>query len=509
MKVKSRLFSLSTNLDSLIAAAIGFLLIQIFSRHSGIGVSPDSVTYISAARHLVEGNGFRSFDDFPVVDFPAGYPFFLGAVSFLTRFDPLQYGALLNGFLFGTVIYLCGTIMNGFYHTSKWYKRVLLCCVVLSPALLEVYSMLWSETLFLLLLMLFTVAMKKYLEGPGMKWLLISAGLVSLACVTRYAAIVLVGIGLFLIFFEGKLSVGKRIRHCFYFGVVSVLLLAVNLIRNERITHLATGARQRSIHSLMTNVQYFGDVLSEWLLIDKKPNVSTGITLIALVVFLMGMMWCYFRRKTERRYEYIIAATGLFYGLFMIISASLSRYEQFTNRLLSPLYIPMIWSVSFWIPSFISRKKKSFRFLYTGLALVVAAVFLNMELSEAYETYDGVKDAGIPGYFEDPFPQSEIVQFLEHYKPEFKSGYRIYSNAGDAVYLFTGLPARLLPQWVFPGEIRKYYQEKNNYLVWFNDVDNPDLLDEKSVIRNKGMILIKKLQDGSVFVTPDSVSATQ
>jgi len=509
MKVKSRLFSLSTNLDSLIAAAIGFLLIQIFSRHSGIGVSPDSVTYISAARHLVEGNGFRAFDDFPVVDFPAGYPFFLGAVSFLTRFDPLQYGALLNGFLFGTVIYLCGTIMNGFYHTSKWYKRVLLCCVVLSPALLEVYSMLWSETLFLLLLMLLTVAMKKYLEAPGMKWLLISAGLVSLACVTRYAAIVLVGIGLFLIFFEGKLSVGKRIRHCFYFGVVSVLLLAVNLIRNEMITHLATGARQRSIHSLMTNVQYFGDVLSEWLLIDKKPNVSIGITLIVLVVFIMGMIWCYFRRKTERRYEYIIAATGLFYGLFMIISASLSRYEQFTNRLLSPLYIPMIWSASFWIPSFISRKKKLFRFLYTGLALGVAGVFLNMELSEAYETYDGVKDAGIPGYFEDPFPQSEIVQFLEHYKPEFKPGYRIYSNAGDAVYLFTRLSARLLPQWVFPGEIRKYYQEKNNYLVWFNDVDNPDLLDEKSVIRNKGMILIKKLQDGAVFVTPDSVSAAK
>ncbi len=509
MNVKSRLFSLSTNLDSLIAAAIGFLLIQIFSRHSGIGVSPDSVTYISAARHLVEGNGFRAFDDFPVVVFPAGYPFFLGAVSFLTRFDPLQYGALLNGFLFGTVIYLCGTIMNGFYHTSKWYKRVLLSCVVFSPALLEVYSMLWSETLFLLLLMLFTVAMKKYLVAPGMKWLLISAGLVSLACVTRYAAIVLVGIGLFLIFFEGKLSVGKRIKHCFYFGGVSVLLLVVNLIRNEMIAHLATGARQRSIHSLTTNAQYFGDVLSEWLLIDKKPNVSIGITLIVLVVFLMGMMWCYFRRKTERRYEYIIAATGLFYGLFMIISASLSRYEQFTNRLLSPLYIPMIWSVSFWIPSFISGKKKLFRLLYCGLALVLAAIFLNTELSEAYETYDGVKDAGIPGYFEDPFPQSEIVQFLEHYKPEFKPGYRIYSNAGDAVYLFTRLPARLLPQWAFPGEIRKYYQEKNNYLVWFNDVDNPDMLDEKSVIRDKGMILIKKLQDGAVFVTPDSVSASK
>ena len=34
----------------------GFILIQIFSKHSGIGVSPDSVTYLSAARHMAAGN---------------------------------------------------------------------------------------------------------------------------------------------------------------------------------------------------------------------------------------------------------------------------------------------------------------------------------------------------------------------------------------------------------------------------------------------------------------------
>lgn len=76
MKVKSHLFSLSNNLDSILAALIGFFLIQVFSKYSGIGISPDSVTYLSAARHLVHGKGFISFDDLPVVDFPFAYPFF-------------------------------------------------------------------------------------------------------------------------------------------------------------------------------------------------------------------------------------------------------------------------------------------------------------------------------------------------------------------------------------------------------------------------------------------------
>ena len=472
MKVKSHLFSLSNNLDSLIAAVIGFAIIQIFSKHSGVGVSPDSVTYISAARNLLEGNGFRAFDNSPVVDFPAGYPSFLATLSFITRLDPLVYGPLLNGVLFGGLIYLSGTVMNGFSHTSKWYKRVLLSCVVLNPALLEIYSMLWSETLFLLLLILFTVAIKKYLERLTEKWLFISAILVSLACVTRYAAIVLVGIGLFLIFFDGKLSWGKRIWHC----------------------------------SLLKNVEYFGGVISDWLLIDKRAGLSAFLTLTILFIFGVAMFWCYFRRKTKRRYEYIVAATGLFYCLFMLITATLSRYEQFTNRLLAPMFVPLLWSASFWFPSFVAQRRNAFKLLYMAIALFFAAVFQNIQLSEAYEAYDGVKDAGIPGYTEDPFPQSEIVRFIELYKPEFKPGYRIYSNAGDAVYFFTRLPAWLLPQWVFPNEIQKYYREKNNYLVWFNDVYNPDLPDEKSVIRNKGMILIKEFQDGAIYITPDSTS---
>jgi hypothetical protein len=507
MKLKSRLFSLSINLDSLIAAACGFIIIQIFSNHSGVGVSPDSVTYISAARHLLQGNGFRAFDGLPVVDFPAGYPFFITIVSFITRMDVLQFGAILNGMLFGSLIYLSGSIMNGFYHTSAWYKRFMLACIVFSPALLEVYSMLWSETLFLLLLMLFTIAMKQYLERLEMKWLIISAVLVSLACVTRYAAIVLIGIGLFLIFFEGKPAWGKRIRYCIYFGIISILLLAVNLVRNEMVMHFATGERQKSTSSLLKNMEYFGGVLSDWLLIQRKPALSITLTVLVLLIFLVSMLWCYFRRKTRRRYEYIAAATGFFYCLFMLTSATLSRYEQFTSRLLSPMFIPMIWCAGFWLPSYVSQKKPAFRLLFTFAALGAVSVFIVLQLSADFETYDGVKDAGIPGYFEDPFPQSEVVQFLKAYKREFRPGYPIYSNAGDAVYLFTGLTAKLLPQDVFPDEIRKYYREKNDYLVWFNDIDNPDLLDEKSVVRNKGMILIKKFPDGAVYICSDSTSS--
>src|SRR6202042_3480551 len=155
MKLRPHLFSLSNNLDSLFAGLTGFILIQVFTKHSGIGVSPDSVSYISAARNMVHGHGFISYEMLPVTDFPFAYPFFLTIISFFTRLDPLQFGPWLNGILFGVLLYVSGGVMNGFQKTTGWYKRVLLFCILCSPALQEVYSMLWSETVFLILILLF------------------------------------------------------------------------------------------------------------------------------------------------------------------------------------------------------------------------------------------------------------------------------------------------------------------------------------------------------------------
>jgi hypothetical protein len=151
MKFRPHLFSVSNNLDSLIAAILGFALIQIFSNHSGIGVSPDTVTYLGAARHLAEGKGFLSFDNLPVVDFPF-LSFFLAVIKFITRLDPLVFGAWTNGILFALLLYI-GRHHEWFPKTNGWYKRIILCCILLSPALQEVYSYLWSETIFLPLIL--------------------------------------------------------------------------------------------------------------------------------------------------------------------------------------------------------------------------------------------------------------------------------------------------------------------------------------------------------------------
>jgi hypothetical protein len=502
MKVKSNLFSPLRNLDSMLAALTGFVLIQIFSKHSGIGISPDSVTYLSAARHMVSGRGFISFEGFPVVDFPVAYPILLTIISFLTSLDPLQFAPVLNGLLFGALIYFSGSLMNGFLKPSGWYKRIILVCILFAPAIQEVYTLLWSETIFLLLVILFIMSISNYLNHLNTRWLLVSSGLCALACITRYAGLFLVLTGLGLIFFNSEAPRREKFKYCLLFCAISLTPFLVNILRNEMLTGLAMGQRPKSDTGIVEIIENFGGVFCDWLLVERGPVRSISMTIFVLIVFILNIVFGYRREKKRPGLEYAAAVTGLTYCLFMIFTSTLTRYEQFTSRLLSPLFIPLLWSLSAWIPPVLSSLK-SFLFKWIGLAsaILAAAWFLNIQLAADYEYYDGVKDAGVPGYREDPFLQSEIVQFIEKNKKDFDTGLPIYSNAGEAVYFVTDLPARQLPFKAFPEKVKQYYGMKNTYLIWFRDLDNPEMPVLDSIIQNKHLKLIKQVTDGAVYIS--------
>ena len=190
-----RLLFFKKNIDSLIAAAAGFFIIFLFTRHSGIGVCPDGVVYTTAAENLRATGKYIDFTHGPVIDFPAFYSIFLSGIMWLTGLKPLAFAPFLNAFLFAVIIYLAGNIMEQFEYKSRWYKAAILSCIVLSPGLLEDYSMMWSETLFILFLLLFMMAMYHYLRSGSRKALIAAAIITSVACITRYAGITIIATG--------------------------------------------------------------------------------------------------------------------------------------------------------------------------------------------------------------------------------------------------------------------------------------------------------------------------
>jgi hypothetical protein len=501
MKSWIRLFSPARNIDSLIAAGLGFFIIHLYSRHSGVGISPDSVTYLSVARNLHYGGGFIAFDRMPLVQFPVLYPMFLQFIFFLTHLDPVVFAPFMNGLLFALLIYCCGSLMNGFSFPSNWYKRILLTCFVLSPCLLEVYSMLWSEGLFLVLTLLFFAGFQYASRARTIGSLLAISVITALCCLTRYAGVSLIGTGALLLLLDFNIRPLKRILRSGIFCVISISPLAINLARNVIESGTMTGIRQKGTTPFMQNLYYFGNTLCDWLPLIKDNHAIAQIIAIACITLLIGRTLIILaRRKDQLSIENISAFFGLIYSAFILLSATITRYQQLDSRLLSSLFIPLVWALSCWIPPLIKKLSPRKRIWLVLPAIALFCAFQYNQLNADYETYDGVRDAGVPGYTEDPWPKSPIVNFIKKNVADFLPGYAIYSNAGDAVYFFTGISCDLLPEKVFPVEVKQFYEEQQHYLIWFNDVDNPDMISLQDILLHKKMVCIRQLEDGAVYI---------
>src|SRR6516225_419533 len=114
MQRNFRSLVLSGNYDAVPVAIAGFFVIQALCAYGGIGVSPDSVVYISTAQHIHDQGAINDFTNMPVMDFPAFYPIFLSSLLFLTGHSIVQIAPVLDGLLFALLIGVCGWMMNRF-----------------------------------------------------------------------------------------------------------------------------------------------------------------------------------------------------------------------------------------------------------------------------------------------------------------------------------------------------------------------------------------------------------
>ena len=73
----------------------------------------------------------------------------------------------------------------------------------------------------------------------------------------------------------------------------------------------------------------------------------------------------------------------------------------------------------------------------------------------------------------------------------FKPDIPIYTDADEAVYLFTKMSSTLIPHKLNTPAVEKFYSEKRFYLVWFDNLYNaelislPDIMAHKKLTKNR------------------------
>ena len=502
MKRNFRSLLLSGNYDAIPVAIAGFFIIQALCAYGGIGISPDSVVYISTAQNIHDHHLINDFTDMPVMDFPAFYPIFLSGVMFVTGRSIMAVGPVLNGLLFAVLIGSCGWMMNRFTSVSRGYKFLLLLFILGSPCLLEVYSMIWSESLFILLSIFFMIGCFRYFQTHRLSWLLVIGVIGGLSCVTRYAGISLAGLGGLLMLCDGRLRWSwKKIGHMVLYGAVSLSFLALNLYRNYQVTGTLAGYREKGLTSLGTNIFNFGSVLSDWLPFFNEHYMLASAVAVFFILLITGIfIYRLVRRAGFFSYDTIALSYFIVYTTFILYTATVSRFQALDSRLLSPLFLPWLWGSTVWIPAAIKRCSIPWRRVTAGVSLLAAVCFLQGEWHTFRENWDGIHYAGIPGYTENTWRKSETMAYVRAHRDSLQNTGTVYSDAFEGLwFLGGGLQAELIPHKDNAEDIRYMMKDDHFTVIWFDDAVNKDLIDVDYIRSRKQLVRELQFEDGAIY----------
>ncbi len=487
---------------SLCAVALALLCTSRY----GVGTTPDSASYLSAARSLLAGKGFLYFDSRVYTQWPPLFPTLLalfGAVGI----EPLTGARLLNSAAFGAIVFLASRLFAG-STASRAFTLLGTVAVLLSAPLLTVSIMTWSEPVFIVLMLSFVLLLARFLNRPSLSALLAVSAVAALACLQRYAGVTLILAGsLLIVVATSKASVVQRLKYLVAFGVVSATPLALWLLRN-RLAGATVGGhsfRPASVGQLTRAFSVGLDTLVPWFFTARAPYpariIGLGI-ILALAAVLAVVAHVKLRERGRSRLTHVatVVAVGTVYFCFLATSAAGLGWDP-EPRLMAPLYVLAMVLVATGAEAALHllQVAESRQRWLAPAGIGVCALWLLYPLTETYHSVRHSWQHGPGGYSTPAWQQSAMMAWLRQHPLDGA----IYSNVPDAVYILTGATAETTPHhyWT-PADFAHrmaYTQASQRYVVWSYYLRWHFLYELQELISRYEMQEIASFPDGKVF----------
>ncbi len=490
---------------------IGTCIIIYLTTFNSVGLSPDSVYYISVARHIVDGKGFVGYDGYNYVLQPPLYPLVLAVLYSYKNIDPLFSAGYVNAFLFGILLFSSGRFL---LKHLKSFPLVIMGTVFITVSLVLIilYLIALSEPLFILLVILFLYFFDDYRENKTLTSLLLFSTAASFACLTRYAGIILILTGCTGIVLWGRKTIGQTFRHLFIFVFISTLPTCGWILRNYLVSGTFTGSRAGSSYTLIENINYFFNTVIKWYLpVQFSVTVLVLFVLIFLGILSFVIYFLYGQGDLKLRVYMTspLLLFVLFYALTIIISSTTTAYDKIADRLLSPIFVPTVFLIFIALDLILISFKRHSK-SHSANLLFLTAVLIWM-INPAMRTVNLVRYyIGQSGWeiSSSHWKSSGVIGYLNN-NNLLEKNYTYFSNAPDAVYILTGRqtkwsPAKTFynsPQVIKPKSELNYLNLENNfnYLIWFNNVDRNFLFSVNELRKNWILTRVAKLKDGNIY----------
>ena len=345
------------------ALSIGSACIILLSQvNYGVGVSPDSVAYIGSSRNLLAGDGLFNMNGGIYRDQPPLFPMLL-AVPGIFGLDPADTAGYLNAAAFALTAFL----------STMWLRRKLrsrflvgwgCVAIVISPPLVLASSWAWSESTFILLTMLSIFFLDKFLRAGKRSDLFAAAGFTALACLDRYIGGAIVAAAAPLLLIRKDAALRERATSAAVYCTIALAPLCAWLLRTSCVPerHLDSMSIRRSIlrcpiwspGSLRSqsgrSVGSYGGISGSspyrvrrrW--ISDVPSLG-GVALAFLILLAGGAGYIIVRSLRRGRRvgtTVILAVFVVVFTCLMTVNASVQGVEPINERLLSPVYLPLL-----------------------------------------------------------------------------------------------------------------------------------------------------------------------
>jgi len=241
------------------------------------------------------------------------------------------------------------------------------------------------------------------------------------------------------------------------------------------------------MHSFLTNIYLTIQNILLWHIPGYFVRQKIYLIIIVLIIILLSVLLL--KKITSRDLfltvdKKVLVILSLFitnYLLLLILISTSKAHDDIESRLLSPIYIPIIFSLLIILKEFINRisyfrQYKLFRIaFYLFLILVMAK-----PLSSTIDTMNNHINRG-KGYSSISWKNYDTIELLKYIQYGPIKDLAIYSNDPFAVYYFLNIPVKWSPLKTYYNSDKIFSQlsdlngewptENNAYLVWFKQAE--------------------------------------
>ncbi len=404
------------------SAALLWISMSLF----GICADSQSAEAISAARSVIAGAGWLTYDGRPYVDAPL-YPLTL-ALSAPLNADMLIFARILNAACMAGIVLISGLWLVDNLRSRS--VRVVGVGLVLAsaPVFVSAHAA-RSHTLLALLILGSLIALDSYTQRRRVRDLAIAAVIAALSCLAGYAGIALAFTGAVIILLDRGVMM-RKIALLIGFTLIVFVPLGVWVVDGGVWTPIELGMPTDSA------VARTFDVIWGWIVpfnmpIDALKMVIVVGALLLSVGALIGVIMRHYRRGFPAMW-YRVALMAIFLLTYVVLFTIEGRDEA----AYSALYVPFILFGASIVDRSLTARQFIPLLIGAALALLVGIVSVRRMISVFTDGQrDGVDSCTVMRPVESP---------LTTWIGALPDGI-IISRAPDAVYLLAGGAALPIP----------------------------------------------------------------